>query len=183
MWLGRSPSSPFRWGGPLPICWFLPKGSCGFGLMALVWRAESEFVLWQKERGRKEENSSVSEPPKKLLSRVMPTWPFALAYRLHQSNYTWREHSQEHLTVLQRFSLLYQVWHLNHSSDEKTNKQTCPLFLFVEQKFKGEVTLHHNNEWGKGKKKWLVEIMNPGLVWYSDISLRRIASWVEKQHL
>lgn len=37
--------SPFRWGGPRPICWFMPKGSWGLGFMALVWRAESELVL------------------------------------------------------------------------------------------------------------------------------------------
>lgn len=61
--LGRKLSSPFRWGGPLPICWALPKGSCGFGLMALVCRAESEFVLWKKERKRKAR--SVSHQKKK----------------------------------------------------------------------------------------------------------------------
>lgn len=41
--------SPFRWGGPRPICWFMPKGSWGLGFMALVWRAESELVLCGEE--------------------------------------------------------------------------------------------------------------------------------------
>ena len=44
--------SPFRWGGPRPICWPMPNGSWGLGFMALVWRAESELVL-RRRRKRK----------------------------------------------------------------------------------------------------------------------------------
>lgn len=44
--------SPLRCGGHLPICWFMPNGSWGFGFVALVCRAESELVLSRKKRRR-----------------------------------------------------------------------------------------------------------------------------------
>lgn len=41
---------PLRCGGPRPICWVRPKGSWGFGFIALVCRAESELVLSGRKR-------------------------------------------------------------------------------------------------------------------------------------